>query len=260
VRLSRESFLLVVVVNVVLSMCVFGIAFALFAPDRGSDRPDGLSAGQDADALRRTVDSLRAELAQARKDREALRSEFGAITGQVEKLLAAPPGGRQGSVFVSDGEPIEISREMRMMIGFASVMMKGRVKRERDRFIDDVLNPTEKSEARKRRNIERAVRHMKNRVNLTAGEVEDVTRILTELEDGRRASLKSLIETKEDRNDVEYIEVKRILEDSFVEEDRMIMQTLAPDKAVAYQETAEPFRQVIYGVAKMAFPEPKKEK
>ena len=89
VRLSRESFLLVVVVNVVLSMCVFGIAFALFAPDRGSDRPAGLSTGQDADALRRTVDSLRAELAQAREEREALRSEFGAMTAAGAILLAA---------------------------------------------------------------------------------------------------------------------------------------------------------------------------
>jgi len=256
---SRESFLLVIVVNVVLSMCVFGAGFALFGPDLGADRPAGLPTGQEVDALNRAVDSLRAELVQARAENEALRSEFGAMTGRVGKLEAAPPGGREGAVFVSGGEPIEITPEMRMMIGFASVMMKGRVKRERDRFIDDVMNPTEKSEARKRRNIERALRHMRRRIDLTDGEVEDVSRILTRLEDGRRATLKSLIEAKESRDDVEYDEVKRILEDSFVEEDRMIMQTLPPEKVVAYQETAEPFRQVIYGIAKMAFPEQKKE-
>ena len=143
---------------------------------------------------------------------------------------------------------------------YASMMMKGRVKQERDRFLKDVMNPTEQSERRKKRGIDRAMRHIKNRVNLTDAEAEEVTKILTDLEDNRRASMKALVETKEKPDDVEYAEVRRILEDSFVEEDRMIMQTLPPEKAVAYQETAEPFREVIYGLAKMAFPEPQDKK
>jgi hypothetical protein len=259
-NLTRESFLLVVAVNLVLSLCVFAVAFAVLSPANGSDGPTGLPVGAEVESLRRTVDSLTADLEKARADREALRNELLAMTGRVGTLEASPPGGGQGAVFVSEGEPIEITPEMRMMIGFASVMLKGRVKREKDRFFDDVMNPTERSEARKKRGIQRAVRHLKNRIDLSDQEAEQVTRILTELEDGRRATLKSLIETKENRDDVEYDEVKRILEDSFVEEDRMIMQTLPPEKVVAYQETAEPFRQVIFGVAKMAFPEPKEEK
>jgi len=135
--------------------------------------------------------------------------------------------------------------------------MRSRVKVERDRFIDDVLNPTERSEARKKRNVERAVRHLRNRVGLTDEETKDVTKVLLDIEDNRRAALKSLLETKESKDDVQYVEVQRILEDSFVEEDRMIMQTLPPDKVESYQETAEPFRQMIFGMAKMAFPEKK---
>jgi hypothetical protein len=260
VSASRESFLFIVVINVLVSMCIFGVAFAMFAPESGDGGPAGPTGDEEVVALRQTVAELESELRQARMDRESLRSELGSITGRMGQLEESGVLAGGGPVFVSDGPPIKISREMKMMIGFASSMMSGRVKMERDRFLKDVMNPTEQSEKRKKRGIERAMRAIKRRVELTDAEAAEVTKILTELEDGRRATLKSLMETKEKPDDVEFAEVKRILEDSFVEEDRMIMQTLPPEKVVAYQETAEPFREMVYGLAKMAFPEPKEEK
>ncbi|MEN8149112.1 MAG: hypothetical protein ABFS86_04770 [Planctomycetota bacterium] len=252
---SREGFLLIVVVNVVLSMAVVGAAFALFGSESDGAGPSGRPVGQEVEGLRAAVDNLRADLAKARAENEALRSEFSDVMGRVVSLEENPAG--PGTLLTSGGKPVEISKQMRMMIGLADTMMRSRVKGERDRFLDEVLNPTESSEARKKRRVDRAVRHLKNRVGLTEEETKDVSKILLDLENNRRAALKSLLETKESKDDVEYYEVQRILEDSFVEEDRQIMATLPPEKVESYQETAEPFREMIFGMAKMAFPEKK---
>ena len=253
---SREGFLLIVVVNVVLSIAVVGAAFAMFGPDTAAGGPTGQPGGEGVEGLRLAVDNLRADLDRSRDENEALRSEISAMSGRVIELESNPRLA-EDALLTSGGKPVKISAQMRMMIGLADSMMRSRVKTERDRFIDDVMNPTEKSEARKKRNVERAVRHMRNRVGLNEQETKDVTKVLLDLEDNRRAALKTLVESKESREDVEYVEVQRILEDSFVEEDRMIMSTLPPEKVETYQETAEPFRQMVYGMAKMAFPEKK---
>ena len=136
-------------------------------------------------------------------------------------------------------------------------MMKSRIKRERDRFINDVMNPTERSIERQKRGIERGVRFIKDRLDLTEAETAEVTRVLTEIDNGRREQLKVLMEAKESTDDVEYTEVKKILDDSFVDEDRMIEQALTAEKATEYKESAGAYRQMIYGAAKMAFPEKK---
>jgi len=253
---SREGFLLIVVVNVVLSIAVVGAAFAMFAPESATGGPTGQPNGEGIEGLHLAVDNLRADLGKARDENEALRSEISAMSGRVIELESNPRLA-EDALLTSGGKPVKISAQMRMMIGLADSMMRSRVKSERNRFLDDVMNPTEKSEARKKRNVDRAVRHLRNRLSLNEQETADVQKILTELEDSRRAQLKSLLETKDSPDDVEYVEVQRILEDSFVEEDRRMMDTLSPDKVETYQETAEPFREMIFGMAKMAFPEKK---
>jgi hypothetical protein len=181
------------------------------------------------------------------------------MAARVDALEAAPralasaapgPGGES-----APGQP-EPSAEERMMQGIAE-MMKAQIKRERDRFVNDLLNPTERSRERQKRRMERTARFIRSSLDLSETEAAEVTRVLTEVDENRRAQLKRLIEAKQSPDDVEYAEIKKVLDDSFVEEDRMIEQALPAEKAKEYQDSAGSFRQMIYGAAKMAFPEKK---
>jgi len=263
VSASREGFLLIVVVNVVLSICVVGAAFALFGPTPETASPTGSSLTQEVEAVRQEMETLRDGLERALEENAKLQSELGDMTARIASLEQAPRA-LSGAGALAAGEPgaaaarPEPSPEERMMKGIAE-MMKSRIKRERDRFINDVMNPTERSRERQKRGIERSLRFIKDRLDLTETELVDVTQVLTEVDNNRREQLKTLMEAKESTDDVEYPEVKKILDDSFVTEDRIIEQALPAEKATEYKESAGAFRQMIYGAAKMAFPEKEEE-
>jgi hypothetical protein len=263
VSTSRERTVLVFALNVAVSILVVGVAFAVFGPGSKSAAPGGADPSRELAELRREVAALRDGMDRMIEERERLRSEVGDLAARIAGFESAPR--RAGGPASLSGEgpdapaPGEPSAEERMMKGIAE-MMRSRIKQERDRYVKDLLHPTEASERRQKRGIERGVRFVADRLGLSESETAEVTRVLTEVDDMRRRSLKSLIEAKQSPEDVGYGEVKKILDESFVEEDRMIEQALSPEKAADYQESAGAFRQMVYGAAKMAFPEKAEKK
>ena len=74
------------------------------------------------------------------------------------------------------------------------------------------------------------------------------------MNESRRSALRQIVESKPDAKDITYPEIKKVLDESWQEEDRMVTGSLTSEKAEEYKKTAEPFRMMIELAAKTAFP------
>jgi hypothetical protein len=133
-------------------------------------------------------------------------------------------------------------------------MIQQQAKKQRDRYIEELNNPTERSEARRTRQFKRMVSQIAGMVELDERDQAEVERILREVDDQRREDFKGLVASKPTTDDITYDEVKEVLDKSYEDESKMIANSLTTEQAAAYEKTAEPFRQMIYMGAKSAFP------
>jgi hypothetical protein len=143
--------------------------------------------------------------------------------------------------------------EAQLMKGIGQ-MIRQQARRQRDRFLREIMDPTPESERRQARQIKGITDAISRNLGLDDRDKAAVEQILLDVDSRRRTRLREIVESKSSPDDVTYEEVKTVLDESFEEEDRLIQQTLPGDKAESYQSNAEPFRQFIYVAAQAAFP------
>jgi hypothetical protein len=244
-----------VLVSAVISAGMVGAAFAFFLPESAPVTPRGDGSSEEIAALQTEVDQLRNALAESNEARLSLIADLDSFRRRVEEIENAPRVAPAAAL--AEGAAAQPSTEEKMMAGMRAMMKVG-MSRAKDRFIREVMDPTEADEARVKRQRERIVDRIAGMLELDERDTEEMGRILNEVDDDRRAKLKTLFASKADpKKDVEYAEIKKILDESFKSEDDKIRQSLSAEKVKAFEDNAAPFRQFIYGAAQMAFPEKK---
>ncbi|MHC4469607.1 MAG: hypothetical protein ACYTDY_00325 [Planctomycetota bacterium] len=251
--MSRESVLFVTVVNLVLTVVVVWAGLTFFAPEPDRTAPGSEKAvAQEVSDLRRQVQALSERLA----GMEESELRVGNLEGRILALEKAPRALPPGLIPTAEGQPGDApgkpSMESQLVKGIGQ-MIRQQAKRQRDRFIREISNPTPESEARQARQIRGITEAISRNLGLEERDKAAVERILTDVDNRRRSRLREIVESKASPDDISYKEVKKVLDESFAEEDRLIEQTLPSDKAASYQENAEPFRQFIYVAAQAAF-------
>lgn len=250
---QRERFFLLIVVNLLLTGVVVAGALTVFNPAPTTSGPTdtaGLEAAIERIEGRLEVFERRAqerELALVNRIAELERS-LRAAPGKPEVLDPTDPAAGGQAAAAAAPSPAEA-----LAMGLGE-MIKNQAKRQRDEYIAELLNPTERGQRRQDRMLERIAGDMATRLKLEEGQKAEVERILKEVDERRRQKFRDLVLSKQSPEDVTYEEVKAVMDESYLEEDRLIEQTLPADKSEDYKESAQPFRQMIDFGAKSAFP------
>ncbi len=249
--MSREGVLLSIVINLVLTAAIVAGVVA-FLPGSAADRTPPPDAGmkESLAGLERTLQSMENAL---KADRLAVDSRLIAL----ERALAAAPAGKpeEGAPAAAGGLPGSPTppTEGELMGRMMGEMMRQQVKRGRDRYVDELLNPTPETQARSERQMRGIVGQIATAIGLDEAEKAAVERVLMDVDARRRERLRPIFQAKP-REQIGYADIKDPIEESFREEDQLIAQVLSPEKAEEYRRNAEPFRQFITSAAQMAFP------
>ena len=241
----------VLALNLILTVALIAAAFALYPPREPEVGPDAVT-GRIAD--------LERVLATERKDRQAefdrISDVIGDLRNQVrlvrERASEADPAAPPPEAAAAPAETTE-EKPDRMVEGFAA-MLRQQVRQQRDRFMNEILDPTPESIRRNERRLAQTLDRVAQSISLSETEKADVGRILTQVEERRNAVFRDLLSRAQSPDDVHFEQVKETLDDSFREEDQLIRNTLPPEKAKQYDETVRPFRQIAYTMAEAAFP------
>jgi len=247
--LSKETVVLVIVANLVLTSLVVASAFLVFAPEPAEVAP------LDTTALEESIAALSDRVANA--DRRAREDQL-EIADRLSELEKKPrtvnaPAIPSSLLPESASGPTAENDPARKFAEGIGQMIQQRAKEGRDRYIEELRNPTEKSEARRTRMFKRIAREAAGSLGLDERDQAEVERILRQVDDQRREDFKALVASKPTVDDISYEEVKKILDDSYASEDQMVANSLTPELAVKYEKTAVPFRQMIYMGASSAF-------
>jgi hypothetical protein len=257
----REKVFLMFAANIVLTVIVAFGAVTLLRPKDDKGMPtsrDGLAARLDEQSAR--IDEMGEKLTEVGEANTSLRIRVAEAEAEIARLRA---GGGSGEEFAAaggaEGAATKPKSDSEKLAEGIAAMMKQQIARQRERFIQDIINPTEDSKRRQEREVGRMAEQAVRALDLDERDAAEVRRILTDVDQRRRERLRQLFTSKSDPNDVTYPEVKEVLDDSFEEEDRMIEASLPADKADEYQESAKPIRNFIYVAASTAFPSGEEE-
>ncbi len=254
--MKKEGLILVIGVNLALAVVVVAAALALFGPGSGAS---ATPSPEKAVAARVAV--LEDALAAERKRRGELDLALADLRSRVARLeegiREGPPAGPAGPAGGEAGAPAAPSPKEtpteQMGRVFAKIM-ESQVKRQRDRYLRDLMNPTPESEARQARMIRRLADRVAQALSLDERDKEQVREILAQVDERRRETFRRIVRSHAKPDEIPFEEVKKALDDSWEEEDRLIEQALAPEKAEAFKKSAEPIRQLFEIAAKTAFP------
>ncbi len=248
---SKEAVVLIVVANLVLTSLVVAGAFIVFPPTPAATTP------VDTAKLEETIARLSDQLTAANRKSEEQMLALADRLSEVEKTpkAAPPPSGipamAQALMGGAAGDPNDPARKM--MEGFGK-MIQAQARQQRDKYIEELKNPTEKSENRRRREFARIARRAAGGMDLDERGQAEVERILLEVDDRRREEFKALVDSKPTVDDITFDEVEEVLDKSYEDEDRMVAGSFSPDQAEEYKKSAEPFRQMVMMGARSAFP------
>jgi molybdopterin-biosynthesis enzyme MoeA-like protein len=251
--LSKEAVVLVVVANLVLTTVVVAGAFLVFPPQAADVAP------VDTAALEESIARLTDRVENADRRAEERLLELTDRLSEVEsrpRTAAAPAGSTIPEALnpeASSGALAEDDPTRKFMEGIGQ-MIKQQAKKQRDSYIQELNNPTEKSESRRTRQFKRMVSQIAGMVELDERDQAEVERILREVDDQRREDFKGLVASKPTTDDITYDEVKEVLDKSYEDESKMIANSLTTEQAEAYEKTSETYRQMIYMGAQSAFP------
>jgi hypothetical protein len=261
---SRESIVFIVLANLVFTVVVVAGAMAIFKGDgaQGEDRAlrgleervariESARSGEEPQltpaelALQSEIRSLSERQAELVARLEQLEKSPRAVAGSGEEVDLADPD----EAAATDKPPSPAEAMMKMM----NRMWLDRLKRERDRYIDSILNPTPESEARQDRMFRGIARRAAQNLGLDDQQAAQLEEILLEVDDARRDRFRDLIAASGGSENVTYEDVDQVLKESFEEEDRRVSQSLPREKADQYKREAEPVRGMMSSMAKSMF-------
>lgn len=253
---ARESIVLVGLVAALTSALVAGAALLVF------DREPAAATPGDAGALAADVSALSAQVRDLEQAREGDLVKIRSLEGEVANLsrrleearMVGGEGAVAGGAARGEGAAPEAEAAADPLASAMQRMFRQQMERQRERFIREITNPTAESQERSRQEIARMARRATDGLGLSERDTAEVERILQEVDQRRRESLRQLFTSKEKPEETTFEEVKVVLDESFEEEDRQISQSLPRDKADAYKENAEPMRNLVTGMAQAAFP------
>jgi hypothetical protein len=251
---SKETVVLIIVANLVLTSLVVAGAFLVYPPKAAETAP------VDTAKLEETIASLQGRLAEAERRSEEQMLAFADRLSELEGApRAAPPSGMPAiaEALISGGAkgPADPNDPARMLMEGFGKMIQVRARQQRDQYIQELKSPTEKSESRRRRDFSRIAQEAARNMDLDERGQAEVERILLQVDDRRREEFKALVDSKPTADDITFDEVKQVLDRSYEDEDRLVAGSFSPEQAEEYKKSAEPFRQMIYMGARSAFPE-----
>lgn len=251
--ISKEAVVLIVVANLVLTSLVVAGAFIIFPPQPAATTP------VDTVKLEETIARLSDQLAAANRKSE---EQMLALTDRLSELektpQAAPPSGMpaiaKALMSGAAGGPADPNDPARAMMEGFGKMIQARARQQRDKYIEELKNPTEQSEKRRRREFSRIAREAARSMDLDERGQAEVERILLEVDDRRREDFKALVDSKPTADDITFDEVEEVLDKSYKDEDQMVARSFSPEQAEEYKKSADPFRQMVMMGARSAFP------
>lgn len=255
---TRSNVPLILAVNAVISAVLVAAGLFVLAPKNPAAAAPAPTEELDAriraqageiEGLRARCESLETKLASANSRIAAVE----AARAEMAAAEAAP------AVEAAGAEPAAAPAEDPLARSFQA-MMKQQIERQRARFIDEIVNPTDETRERAERQVRQQAERMARSAGLDERDSKQVEQILQDVDRRRREKLRTLFTGKSDPAEVTYPEVKEVLDESFEEEDRQIEQTLPREKADDYKEAAQPFRGFVDNMAKAAFPPGTEEK
>lgn len=254
---SRSNMPLILAVNAVISAVLVAAGLFVLAPKKSTAAPP-------------PTKELEARIHTQADEIEALRALCGTLgtkIGTANERITELERAREAMAAAAEAPVVEAAADEKAaapaedaLARSIQSMMKQQIERQRARFIDEIVNPTDESRARAERQVRQQAERMARAAGLDERDSKQVERILTQVDERRREKLRALFTGKSDPKDVTYPEVKEVLDESFEEEDRQIEQTLPREKADDYKEAAEPFRGFVDNMAKAAFPSGTEEK
>jgi len=249
---SKEAVVLIVVANLVLTSLVVAGAFIVFPPEPGESAP--VSTAKLEETIARLEDQLAAT---NRKSEEQML----ALTDRLSELEKTPrsvaPSGIPAIASAlmagaAGGPGAENDSARKMMEGFGQ-MIQVRARQQRDKYIEELENPTEASEKKRRRQFSRMAGGASSNMNLDERGQAELEQILLEVDDQRREEFKALVDSKPSVDDITFDEVKEVLDKSYEDEDQRVAMNFSPEQAEEYKKSADPFRQMIMIGARSAF-------
>ncbi len=250
---SKETVVLIVVANLVLTSLVVAGAFIVFPPEPAASAPVSTAKLEETIAL--LEDRLEAT---SRKSEERILALTDRLSELEKTPAAAPPSGMpaidRALVSGAAGGPADENDPTRKLMEGFGKMLQVRARQQRDKYIEELRNPTEESESKRRRQFARIAREAARRMDLDERDQAEIERILLEVDDRRREDFKALVDSKPTADDITFDEVKEVLDKSYEDEDQQVAGSLSPEQAEEYQKSVEPFRQMIYIGARSAFP------
>ncbi|MCU0725708.1 MAG: hypothetical protein MUE73_07965 [Planctomycetes bacterium] len=260
--MTRQLIIIVVLVSAVAGvLAAFGTASAL-------RRDPAASAPGTVGALEEEVRELRQRLAaieEGKLDRAAFDNGLASIAERlstIEKAIRAPAGETAEKPATSPPLPTALGAALagggqEDAMRAVGELMKVQLKQGRDRFVSDLLNPSEASRARQQREVKRWAQMLAGNLGLDETERSAVEQVLAEVDQGRRDRLRQVFESKPVDQITYGADLKPVIDDSFSDEDRRISQILPPEKADQYKQNADVIRGFITTMASAAFPDQK---
>jgi hypothetical protein len=260
--MSRQVIIVVVLVSAVAGvLAAFGTS-TVFRSDAASREPGSARAlADEVRALNQRLDAIEA----GKLDRIAFDNglaSLGERLSAIEKAVRAPGnGGGEASAAAPSaptgpgealgrGAPEETMRAV-------GELMRVQLKQGRDRYVNDLLNPSDASRARAQREVRRWSGMLAGNLGLDDSQRTAVEQVLSEVDQARRDRLRQVFESKPVDEITYGTDLKSVIEESFTEEDSRISQILPPEKADQYKQNADMVRGFITTMASAAFPDQK---